>query len=645
MWTYHFAWIDPDETFGDEHLVEDELIYDFSRDLAEGAIPSLTIEIRNPRVGLIGPSRKQWCFFSRSNGVTTQLLFKGRLVAIPANMIQETITIVFTAKPLDYVAQKQALAETLKVAPFYDPIFIDADKRDDPDSVMEGYPARWHVDPVTGEVTISDFISGEDGTVEFQQTDAYYDSVNFTPDTAPKTSFTVDASVNWKQSTTGTIDFGTQTVETYTGDGFLSDWPQAGTVLQSGWSVESALAEDLYGVRDTVTASWSYQWQNRAKTHVDGDTLSVNNSASMPVLLGPSLKQTLTISSNIIVGDPDTGTPASTSVSDNILYVPKWRIRTSMVLRYDAGQDRTEHLKFTLNSNLQPVVTDPDVAAASETITLNGSDVGIALEDDTIPIGDTARRAYFPIDRGQISVQYCLMVAAGHALFAARGSRAVWECPFDLAVDLTCRKNAVLHEPRMPGGIVAGKIIATSLKGNGDSGAFVGSVTIGSAIGYGEALEAVAGTPVYVEEGVLEPGIQAYTGQIVLVPNAVNVGYSPPIDADSQGPTFPLTMAQAVVSDVMHGTVEEQEAAIIASFQSEMILANTTSSASSQQQSIANQQKIALANQTSTSVALRDNPIWRELTLIPVSGDSFTNEYDLTVTTLSVPKQVDLEAA
>ena len=52
-------------------------------------------------------------------------LFFGRLVGIPTNILAEVVTLTFVAKPVDFLEQKFAMAETLKVLPWYDPIFID----------------------------------------------------------------------------------------------------------------------------------------------------------------------------------------------------------------------------------------------------------------------------------------------------------------------------------------------------------------------------------------------------------------------------------------------------------------------------------------------------------------------------------------
>ena len=147
---FYFAWADASETaFGPQHHVEDEEVFAFKVEHAEGEFASLSVEIRNPRIGLLAPARKTWAWLSWDNGTTVVPLFFGRLVGVPSDLHQEVVTLAFTARPADYNAQKLALAETLKVAPYWDPIWIDPDQRDDPDVVLEARSQLWHIDRVT----------------------------------------------------------------------------------------------------------------------------------------------------------------------------------------------------------------------------------------------------------------------------------------------------------------------------------------------------------------------------------------------------------------------------------------------------------------------------------------------------------------
>jgi len=136
---FYFAWITASETTFDPslHNREDEDVFGFTVEHSEGDFAGLEIEIRNPRVGLLAPARKVHAFLSYDTGSEIKPLFHGRLVGIPDDINQEVVRLQFTARPDDYTAQKAALASTLKVLPYYDPVFVAKDKWEDPDAVLE----------------------------------------------------------------------------------------------------------------------------------------------------------------------------------------------------------------------------------------------------------------------------------------------------------------------------------------------------------------------------------------------------------------------------------------------------------------------------------------------------------------------------
>src|ERR1044072_169892 len=147
---FYFAWVNSNETtFGPQHHVMDEYIFSVERVLAEGEKPLLRLQIENPRVGLLNAGRKVWAWFSWNN---TPLFF-GRLVGSPTQLTAEIVQIELIADPVDYKHQRQILAESMKVLPYWDPVWIEIGKRDDPDKILEAYGALWNVDPVTHEVT------------------------------------------------------------------------------------------------------------------------------------------------------------------------------------------------------------------------------------------------------------------------------------------------------------------------------------------------------------------------------------------------------------------------------------------------------------------------------------------------------------
>ncbi len=257
--TIFFAWVDPSETtFGVEHEVEDEQVFRLRISQEEGDYAIAEVEVVNPRVGLLGLGRQRWAWISYDAGdsAAVQSLFFGRLLGLPTRLEDDVLRLEFEARPADFDAQKAALAASLQVFPYWDPIWVSAEARADPDEVLEARNARWHVDRTSHVVTISDFNNGEDGTTDLAG-DFFYDSLAVSSLRAPARKIRVDAEVTWDQAGAGQVDLRASLlavfkaagsnvshhITSYTGEGLEKDWPQPGAVLGAGWRLrESSLS-------------------------------------------------------------------------------------------------------------------------------------------------------------------------------------------------------------------------------------------------------------------------------------------------------------------------------------------------------------------------------------------------------------------
>ena len=369
---FYFAWADKNEAFDPVvHARIDEDIFKFDVDHSEGDFATLTAIVRNPRIGLLAPARRVWAWLSWRNGADLVPLFYGRLVGVPTDINQELVTLVFTARPADFVALKAAKAETLKVRPYYDPIWINPDALDDPDTVLEARSALWSIDRVTHAVDISDVLIGEDGIEDFAPDEVPDESVKINLGETPLRSVSVDATINWTQTASGTLQFGLD-VATYTGQSLISDWPKPGATLGGGWTVSASYAGDLNQVENVDTVSCNVSRQNVEKKHATGDTMSISISSSTPIMRGPYLFTYLT--RKFQTGVIDEGGPESDPINipatqeNTGLYVPLWQVQASMTLKYEANCPRKEHARFTLTTDVQDIVTlaeDADVLAIS----------------------------------------------------------------------------------------------------------------------------------------------------------------------------------------------------------------------------------------------------------------------------------------
>ena len=383
---FYFAWVDPDETtFNSSHYRMDEYIFSAKRTIAEGEKPLLEIEIQNPHVGILSSGRKYWAWFSWFDGTSIVPLFFGRVVGSPVQIFEEVITVQLVAWPIDYKQRVQLVAETLKVRPFYDQVFIDVGQRDDPDTILEATAKVWDVNPVTQAVTANDIITGSDGNLDFTGDDHFYDSMEMTIGQPPATAILMDASVNWTQTARGTVYIGNYNLGSLSG-AIISDWPKPLAQIGAGWSVYSSDAYDTGGIESATTFTNSGSWTNTEKTHEDGDCLSLNYSYTSPA--GPvAASMLISFQQQIGMQDPfavdENGDPSPINIpasnSGSYAYVLGYSIRATLTMQYAAERQRTERIIFLVRADTQPVLVDPLVSQDSETITKSGADVGVPI--------------------------------------------------------------------------------------------------------------------------------------------------------------------------------------------------------------------------------------------------------------------------
>lgn len=586
MSVFHFAWVDPTETtFGPEHERFDCEIFGLSIDHSEGEFPSATIDIRNPRAGLLNAGRKQWAWIAWDDGDTAGALplFFGRLVGIPQDLQAELVRLEFIARPADYVAQQAAVGAALKVAPFWDPVWITPDRIDDPDAVLEARTQLWHIDRVTHVVTVSDILQGEDGTIALGG-EFFYDGLSVGYGQAPATKVTVQASVGWDQAAAGTVDLTEKllhaakaadsgdgdNIDTYTGDGLATAWPVKGTSIGAGWAVGRSFVKRGNG-------KWKPK-ESKRTVFADG-----------------------------LIAD-----------------FPSWSFRPHFDCDYDVTRSRQENISFTLSADMQAIVTDP---GADATVLLTTSSALVGEEVDPVedtggldtPIGDARRNSYFQSGRGHRSIEYLICLARATLLARARTVSIKLSIPWQSGLGLSCRKSMSIADPRLPGGAAIGKVVGYSLTADGDTGVLDCGVTLACAVGRGNAIVTDPGTPSYVEDGYVEDGYLVRYGAS-LSTAAGDVAWTPPDGQavpDDGVDFFNMTPGNVTVSISIIGGKAEQ-AALLDAFLPDA------------------QAAIDALNQDFTQISV---------TLRPLNGGPFQTDYALTVGSLMVPRMIDLEAA
>jgi hypothetical protein len=400
--TFYTAWEPQTATAWSQSYARfDENVFSFTIEHDEGQIPKLTLQVKNPRVGLINPSRNYWFWLSYARDAgPAQPLFFGRLVGIPTSILANVVEMQFIARAPNYIYQKQQVAESLKILPEYDPIFFEPSKRDDPDAILEGWSALYHVDRITNQVSVSDILLGEDAVVSFHTQDVFYDSVQMRLLQSPLVAVNVKAEVTWEQRYRGFFNVGSWSYPTLGGDSFVGDWPKSGSGLGGGYSaaiswagerdpsIAASMLAQMAGGAPTV----HYEWRNTAKHHEQGDTMSiVSDYTSLP----PNSNMVVTYSVSVpgIInpytvdagGNPD---PTNQPLHEESHFVT-WRTYAldflgkqsvaTLSLVYEPNRKRNEQLEFTLKADVQPILIDPLVTEDTEQITLKTGDLSMPV--------------------------------------------------------------------------------------------------------------------------------------------------------------------------------------------------------------------------------------------------------------------------
>jgi hypothetical protein len=661
----YFAWIDPSETTfqADVHMRWDEAVFSFTLKQDEGDPASLTVVVRRPvnedgdAIGLLGPGRKIWAWFALDCGPAL-VKFRGRLVGIPTSIFEELVTLEFVARPFDVVPQKEALADTLRMLPYYDEVVIDKERRKDPDVVLEGYTKIWHYDRETHVITVSDEIDGEDGLVEFdgisEDGKILYNGLGLTLSSGPLARVDVAAEYTWTQQARGTVDLTNyllsrwpnainHTIVSYTLS--ASDWPKHGTGIGDGWEVAESTAYDTYDY--TV------------KSETVGSTLNVNDAE------GDSSRTTFSETSShctapvgiplgtIITGDDITTNYAhdgdgflyTSSFSRNFSnvksYIPIQAVTVTLVAGYTAARPMTERVTFSLFADVQSILTDPEDGEALRIDDVKS--VNLSDAEEGTPIGDPRRRSYIATARGNQSLEHLIALARANLMKRARVVEIAFAPKLARMAEVTLRKNAFLVEPRV--GEALGKIIGYSLALDGSDGQIKCEIRIGCTIGRGGSAVATDGTPTYCSIDYTGFDYQQFSERVVLFDLVdTSVGYQPPSAApNDDGVNFLSALrAEDVIESglVVEFGPDEQEAGL----NDNIVQGHGASTTASGELDFKEKAQAAVAARAEYAKNALKQLETRATFKLKSMTREFSSDYELQVTDLMVPTGYDLEA-
>lgn len=268
-----------------------------------------------------------------------------------------------------------------------------------------------------------------------------------------------------------------------------------------------------------------------------------------------------------------------------------------------------------------------------------------------IPAGGTTTSVtsgwYFP-GNGQRSLRYGIAKMRARMLARARCAVTKFQVSFMAGINLTLRMSSTVNDIHIPGGICVGK--NTHIELSGSAGRFRTDVTIKSCVGFDTTITPVLGTGVYAQSGVLDdPNVQQMDGSVVVLPTLTDVGYTPPVPSTvDDGVTFPITdPASIIITDTVQGNLADQATGIMNSFKAASAALGFPFQhiATTVNQLVAQQQAIAVLNAQTVGLALSKAPIWRDLQLKPLDAGPYGAYYNVVLSTLQGPKQIDTQAS
>lgn len=530
---FYFAYADEGETFNSvTHAVNDEEVLSFRFVHQEGDFAQLEVDIRNPRIGLLNVGRARWAFLSFHHEVDGVVcFFYGRIIGVPTNLFDEVVTVSYLARPEDYVDLKAALADTLKVAPFWDEIFIAKDRTDDPDAALESRAAMWYIDPVTHTVSISSVIAGEDGTVELDEDEFFVENFSLSLNQSPSNHVIVKGSVSWDQTlnsfkgspidvmpkimpsfplTIPGVGPPVHLVSSFTFKGLQSSWPKPGAKINGGYIVRGGELEDVsFLAVPQIELDWYFANQE---------------SPFDPPVLPAALPQGSIVFVPKVTGKWWSGETAGFDIQVEVVFAALGLGKGTLTLDYDVVREYTENLTIELKTSTQPIVTEDQ---APILISINGNKVSDYLKkadgDFAVPIGDVRLSRFFVTTRGRQAIKYLLAVARATLAIKSRAVEISFELPFSDGLEFTLRKNALIHNPRLPGGEAAGKIISIAHTLSGDEGAAITKITMACCVGNGEtAYTSTVGEPQWAVAEWAGPDYQVFENSIELIDPSIS---------------------------------------------------------------------------------------------------------------------------
>ncbi len=475
--TINFAWVNGDESFNPAvHCREDEQVFKLEIRQREGGFALARATIRNPGCGLLGAGRKRYCLISDDQ----ELLFRGRVVGMPASVEGQAVCLDFTAEPMDSQRQLHDLQNDLKQAPHWDDLFVEEGARDNPTEALEARSELYYWSRATGKVHLSDIFQGNE---HIDLGDNFFkDSLKVAVGEAPLDSVSMEVIAEWHQRAEGECDishliaekFQYGLVNTLTGPDLAQKWWRTGErVGRTGyWVTHSELKE----IRLPRLSASSYIWE-KSKT---GDRHKVRLKRhwfKASTRLGWAYRQKRCEIAKFTLKH------ATQSLAQHNRRCRRLRLHLQDIV----GENHHWRPHHRYTPRFQVVYQGVVYACIRRHQSGENFDEQQWQKLRTAGhVSDQASRAsFFLTDRGKQAVEHAIEVARAHLASSARAITIRVTADFASLRKVTTDHLVSITDPRLPGGKAQGKVTDYRIVMDGKTGKRWVDVTLSVAVGAG----------------------------------------------------------------------------------------------------------------------------------------------------------------
>ncbi|MBM3602237.1 MAG: hypothetical protein FJX22_00430, partial [Alphaproteobacteria bacterium] len=230
----YFAWVNDQEPWDAAiHAREDAQLLRVELQQQEGQAAELKLLIKNPGQGLLAPGRKTRAFLSyQADGQAgVLLLFAGQVLGVAMQAGDRLATVTMTALPNNAVTLLQQLHNSLKVAPYWDELFVVPSRREDPTQGLLAREAVYYWHKTQGTVGLSGLFAGSQSLTLSGQ--IFHDSLRVEMGRPPLSAVKMTVVAEWLQRANGVANiarrveraFPGQRVNTLSGEDLAARWP------------------------------------------------------------------------------------------------------------------------------------------------------------------------------------------------------------------------------------------------------------------------------------------------------------------------------------------------------------------------------------------------------------------------------------